>query len=238
MHKARQYLLPSRDRGSARQRSRRLPCTSVCVPPSPRTTSCSACSIADSLDRIHPFSYSARFITCCSQVSNMTSGATTPRSGADPLPRRAGRVAAFTDFCVEHETALRSVISVEARADRTWSTEPSPCSTCSGRRPADARAGDLIDVGTSAGTHLAFDRTRYEIGGRTFGDPASSVRLTSEWRSARPVPNPTSSLAWSARTGIDLNPFDSGDAQQRLWLRALVWPEDHTKAEASPRHWR
>ena len=59
----------------------------------------------------------------------------------------------------------------------------------------------LIDVGTSAGTHLAFDRYRYEIGGRAFGDPASSVRLTSEWRSARPVPNLDERPAWSPAPG-------------------------------------
>jgi hypothetical protein len=31
------------------------------------------------------------------------------------------------------------------------------------------------------------------------------------------------------RTGLDLNPIDPGDAEQRAWLEALVWPEHHQR---------
>ena len=32
------------------------------------------------------------------------------------------------------------------------------------------------------------------------------------------------------RTGIDLNPIDATDPDERLWLRALVWPENTAQA--------
>jgi hypothetical protein len=32
------------------------------------------------------------------------------------------------------------------------------------------------------------------------------------------------------RVGIDLNPIDATDPVERLWLRALVWPENNTQA--------
>ena len=63
-----------------------------------------------------------------------------------------------------------------------------------------------------------------------FGDAGSSVRLVSEWRSAKPVPDLNDVPPIISRTGIDLNPIDAGDPEQRLWLRALVWPEDQAKA--------
>jgi hypothetical protein len=32
-----------------------------------------------------------------------------------------------------------------------------------------------------------------------------------------------------SRTGIDVQPVDPGDPDQRLWLQALIWPEHHER---------
>ncbi len=149
-----------------------------------------------------------------------------------PLPAGPGAVAAFTDFCVEHETELRSLISVKLVQTNVVNRAVALLYVLWAVGRQTHEPVHLIDVGTSAGAHLAFDRFRYEIGGSVFGNPASSVRLTSEWRSAHPVPNLDEQPRVVTRIGIDLNPFDAGDAGQRLWLRALIWPEDCAKAQA------
>jgi hypothetical protein len=89
----------------------------------------------------------------------------------------------------------------------------------------------LVEVGTSAGVHLRFDRYRYDLDGRSFGDPGSPVRIAPEWRGGRPVPDLDELPALASVTGIDLNPLDMTDPGDRLWLRALVWPEELAEAE-------
>lgn len=149
-----------------------------------------------------------------------------------PQPRRAGPsvVAAFKDFCVEHEADLRSLIGVKLVQTNVVNRATALLYALWAIGQQTRDAVHLIDVGTSAGAHLAFDRYRYEVGGHVFGDPASPVRLTSQWRSARSVPRLDERPAILSRIGIDLNPFDASDPDQRLWLRALVWPEDTDKA--------
>ena len=148
-----------------------------------------------------------------------------------PLPagRRAGAV--FTDFCVQHEIELRSLIATKLVQTNVVNRATALLYVLWAVGRQTREPVHLIDVGTSAGAHLAFDRYRYEIGGQVFGEPTSLVRLTSEWRSRHRVPNLDERANVITRTGIDLNPFDASDASQRLWLRALVWPEDSAKAE-------
>jgi hypothetical protein len=55
------------------------------------------------------------------------------------------------------------------------------------------------------------------------------VALDVEWRGETP-PDLDAIPAVTQRVGLDLNPVDLGDAVERRWLRALVWPEDRRKA--------
>lgn len=89
----------------------------------------------------------------------------------------------------------------------------------------------LVEVGASAGIHLLFDRYRYEIGGRTFGRRDASVTVETEWRGATEPPNLDDVPPIASRVGVDLHPVDVTRRDERLWLRALVWPEDRRKAE-------
>jgi hypothetical protein len=79
----------------------------------------------------------------------------------------------------------------------------------------------LIEVGASAGLCLYPDRYSYSYDGRRVG-PASAVHLTTTTSGDGPVPDRLPDVV--ARVGIDLNPLDPGDADDRAWLRALVWP--------------
>jgi hypothetical protein len=88
----------------------------------------------------------------------------------------------------------------------------------------------LIEVGASAGIHLRFDRYRYLVDGRTFGRRQSRVAIETEWRDSRPPPDLDDLPPISSRTGLDLSPVDVTDETGRLWLRALVWPEDRYEA--------
>ena len=89
----------------------------------------------------------------------------------------------------------------------------------------------LIEVGASAGIHLHFDRYRYVIGGRVFGQPDAKVTIETQWRGREPLPNLDDVPPIVSRIGIDLNPVDVTDPRERLWLRALVWPENQHEAD-------
>lgn len=88
----------------------------------------------------------------------------------------------------------------------------------------------LIEVGASAGVHLHVDRYRYLIGDRTYGQPGARVTVDSRWIGAHPPPDLDPVPPIATRVGIDLNPVPATDADQRRWLRALVWPENQADA--------
>jgi hypothetical protein len=79
----------------------------------------------------------------------------------------------------------------------------------------------LVEVGSSAGLCLYPDRYSYEFDGRHVG-PHSDVHLTIATTGPVPVPDRLPQVV--ARVGIDQNPLDPADPDDRAWLRALVWP--------------
>ncbi len=89
----------------------------------------------------------------------------------------------------------------------------------------------LIEVGASAGIHLHFDRYRYILGEREFGQPNAKVVIETQWRGKQPPPNLNDLPPIASRIGIDLNPVDVTNPRERLWLRALVWPENQHEAD-------
>lgn len=97
--------------------------------------------------------------------------------------------------------------------------------TTVGDRPAH-----LLEIGSSAGLLMRQDRYGYQLGDRRFGDRDSPVQLSTEWRSADPVPDLDALPAIASTCGIDLHPLDPAVEADRRWLEALVWPEDREKA--------
>jgi len=89
----------------------------------------------------------------------------------------------------------------------------------------------LLEIGSSAGLVLRPHAYGYHLGGRSFGDRRSPVQLTTEWRSTAPVPDLDVVPVTASTTGIDLNPMNPADEDDRRWLEALVWPENRQQAE-------
>lgn len=143
-------------------------------------------------------------------------------------PAQAGP--AFLDFCRQHRAPLAELIAsrlVQSNVLRRaialryalWAI---------GRR-CDGPV-HLIEVGASAGLLMNVERYRYLIGGRAFGRPDSPVALDSRWRSEDTVPDLDDVPEIAGKTGIDLHPIELADPGERLWLRALVWPEQRAAA--------
>lgn len=89
----------------------------------------------------------------------------------------------------------------------------------------------LIEVGTSAGIHLHVDRYRYLIDGRVFGQRDSKVTIETQWRGQQSPPDLDERPQIVSRIGIDLHPVDATNPEERLWLRAFVWPENRHETE-------
>ena len=81
----------------------------------------------------------------------------------------------------------------------------------------------LLEIGASAGLNQIWDRYQYRYGARAWGDLASPVVLTCDWRGA---PGPLGrTVRVASRAGCDRAPIDIRDAAQRDRLRAYVWPD-------------
>jgi hypothetical protein len=135
--------------------------------------------------------------------------------GEDPAP-------VFGDFCRRHRDEIAELIS----AGRTQTNEVARCLAL---LPAQAVLADrvddplvLVELGSSAGLLLAFDRYRYIYGTETWGPAAAPVQLSTELPGARP-PLPDR-LVVGSRLGIDLHPVDITSENDARWLDALVWP--------------
>jgi len=81
---------------------------------------------------------------------------------------------------------------------------------------------DIIEVGTSAGINLCFDQ--FPVRAKDDGNPLTLIcqDLTPIDRSRRmPVVN--------SRVGIDPHPLDLANIDDRLWLKACLWPEERRR---------
>jgi hypothetical protein len=103
----------------------------------------------------------------------------------------------------------------------TQTNEPARCAALVTALGALDGPVGLVEVGSSAGLCLYPDRYSYEFDGRPVG-PRSTVHLTTTTTGLVPVPDRPPQVA--ARVGVDQNPLDPADPDDRVWLRALVWP--------------
>lgn len=138
-------------------------------------------------------------------------------------PKTAGP--AFTAFCLRRRDAL-----VELLHEKLVQTNVV-------KRAAALRLGlahvarhtdgpvTLLEIGASAGVLLAFDRYRYRLAGRTWGQPDSPLEIATDWRGAPDrLPDLDRLPTIAHRFGIDLSPIDPRDPRGRRWQRALGWP--------------
>lgn len=145
-------------------------------------------------------------------------------------PPDAGAYPHFRAFCLAQRAAIVPLL----QEGRVQTNEVRRCALLLPAFGLAARLGGgrplaLIEIGASAGLNLLWDRYAYRYSdGRKLGDPHSPVRLSCVAEGDPPLPAALPAVA--CRVGVDLNPLDSNDVEQRRWLRALVWPEQAERA--------
>ncbi len=154
-------------------------------------------------------------------------GGNTRVTDEDPVPH-------FIDFVAQHRDALTPLIVSKI-------TNTNEVGRCALLHPAframAMEAGeplDLIEIGPSAGLNLIWDRygVRYHRGSETFALPVSDPALTLDCELRGPNNPPLGpSPKIANRLGLELNPVNLDDPDQRDWLRALVWPGMHARFE-------
>lgn len=112
---------------------------------------------------------------------------------------------------------------------RTRTTQTNIPARCAMLLPALAALPQplaLLEVGASAGLCLYPDRYGYAYAGHPVLPGSPTFRCTAS--PGTPVPARGVEVVW--RAGLDLNPLDVADPDDRAWLTALVWPgEEHLR---------
>lgn len=142
----------------------------------------------------------------------------------DPVP-------AFRDFCLEHRDSIREL--AERREVQT--NEVRRCTALlPGFELIRNRLGrkfSMVEIGSSAGLNLLWDRYRYSYRGHgETGPQDSELTLETDLREGEPE-LPGSMPEIRERKGIDLNPLDVTDSDDTRWLKALTWPEQVERRE-------
>jgi hypothetical protein len=139
---------------------------------------------------------------------------------------------AFRDFCLKHADAIehllktRTVQTNEIRRSAYLFLAFSVIANLAGGRPLA-----LIEIGPSAGLNLMWDRYRYNYGEYgVFGPNNSPVHIECALRGEKRPPYPQGVPQIAYKVGLDLKPIDIQDADQVLWLQALIWPEHLERA--------
>jgi hypothetical protein len=129
-----------------------------------------------------------------------------------------------TDALREHRDFLQRFVAEQAvqtnEVQRCWMLLP--CFLEVARR-YDAATIDVIELGTSAGLNLGWDRFHYRYGANEWGPADAPLELTGEER--RPVPDELLRLspAVRERVGVDLNSLDVTTDDGARLLKSFVW---------------
>jgi len=133
----------------------------------------------------------------------------------------------FRNFVIEHEEEIERII-------RTRSVQTNEVARSAILVPAfevvsrevKNRPLSLIEIGSSAGLTLLWDRYHFDYNGKMQCGPTDSpVKIECKLRGDKRPPIPTGFPKIFSRLGIDLNPIDLNDPESVQWLRALIWPE-------------
>ena len=115
---------------------------------------------------------------------------------------------------------------------RTQTNEAARCATLLPALALLPQPIALVEVGSSAGLCLLYDRWRYHYTGQdvdlVIGPADGPVTLDCRLTGSPPLPQAVPTIVW--RAGLDLNPLDPTDPDTRRWLQCLVWPEHTDRA--------
>jgi hypothetical protein len=138
----------------------------------------------------------------------------------------------FRAFCLAHVETIRHLLA-------TRRVQTNEVGRCTYLFPAFMqvfalaryRPLALVEIGTSAGLNLMWDRYGYRYGDDAVcGERDSPVQLTCALRGDRRPPLPLRVPAVARKMGVDLNVIDVRDPDAVQWLHALVWPEARERA--------
>lgn len=160
----------------------------------------------------------AFYPTCCDDP--------TDPAERDPFP-------AFRAFVFANESEIRRIVG--SRRVQTNEVGRSAVLFPAFKHLVQTRAQAplaLVEIGTSAGLNLYWDRFRYEYAGYgTYGDRDSPVRIDSNVRGDADPPFWDAEPDIARRIGIDVNALDVTDPRDARWLRALVIPDHRRRFE-------
>ena len=81
----------------------------------------------------------------------------------------------------------------------------------------------VLELGSSAGLNLHFDRYRYEQDGKAYGPEDSTVRFADHWLEG--VPPLDTPMRVAERAGCDMAPLDPTSDHDRLALLSYIFPD-------------
>jgi hypothetical protein len=155
-----------------------------------------------------------------------TAGDVTLQMRFDPYP-------SFKQFCLKNKSQILSLL-------KTRLVQTNEVNRCALLYPAfnhvakraNGKPLAFIEIGSAAGFNLLFDSYAYDYGLKTqYGKANSPILLNCQLQGKLLPTLSTEPAAIDSRTGIDLNPLDINNADDVLWLKALIWPEQKARQE-------
>ncbi|HWY62104.1 MAG TPA: DUF2332 domain-containing protein [Rhizomicrobium sp.] len=150
-----------------------------------------------------------------------------PNDGAGPE-----LFSVFRDFVMQHQQEVQRL--VETRVTNTNEVGRSAMLRAGFGALAGMGPLHLIEIGPSAGLNMIWDRygIRYMREGVTAAEvmPGAPLVLSCDLRS-NAVPPVGYCPHIAGRIGLELNPVDLKNSNDRDWLRALVWPDQPHRLE-------
>ena len=140
----------------------------------------------------------------------------------------------FKDFCLKYQHEIIRIIENKL-------VQTNEVRRCSYLYPAfcyiyekTKRPLALIEIGTSAGLQLLWDKYCYSYNSdeEVYGEPLSDLKIGSEMHGAGAPFILKQSPPVSTRIGIDLHINDLNNPDDYLWLKSLIWPE-HAERNAN-----
>ncbi|WP_096153565.1 MULTISPECIES: DUF2332 domain-containing protein [Bacillus] len=135
----------------------------------------------------------------------------------------------FKDFCLKYKNEIESIL-------KTRLVQTNEVRRCAYLYPVFCTIYEkvkkplaLIEIGTSAGLQLLWDKYSYSYRQNDiYGNIESKLHITAEIKGENtPILHSTPPPV-STRMGIDLNTIDLNDEDEKLWLKSLIWTE-HTE---------
>ena len=144
--------------------------------------------------------------------------------GSGPLEAFEGRpYDVFREWCLDRRVEIEALVATRF----VQTNEVGRCAALvlclASVAVRSGRPLAVLEVGSSAGLNLAFDRYRYVFGDASVGAGDADVVLAPQvvGRSLPSVEMPK--VVW--RRGLDRSPVDVTDDDAVRWLRACIWPE-------------